>query len=77
MSVAARDLVSKLCCPQVCYHAWTAKEQAVRLGRDGVAELKQHPFFTGLDWSRLREQRPPFVPDLASSMDTVYIPKKA
>jgi protein-serine/threonine kinase len=25
-----------------------------RLGRNGVEEIKEHPFFDGLDWSKLR-----------------------
>ncbi|KAK4529974.1 hypothetical protein CCYA_CCYA03G0831 [Cyanidiococcus yangmingshanensis] len=44
-----------------------------RLGaRDGLDELKKHPFFRGIDWNRLREMRPPFVPELDHAADTRY-----
>jgi len=36
-----------------------------RLGANGVEEIKQHPYFSQIDWSRLTSQQidPPFVPD--------------
>jgi protein-serine/threonine kinase len=34
--------------------------------------LRVHPFFKGLDWSLLRNFRPPFVPNLVSITDTTY-----
>lgn len=33
-----------------------------RLGSKGVQEIKNHPFFEGLDWEKLRETNAPFVP---------------
>ena len=45
--------------------------QAQRLGRNGAAEIKRHPFFKSVDWSRVREMKIPFVPELASPMDMV------
>jgi protein-serine/threonine kinase len=46
-----------------------------RLGRlGGASELKQHPFFRGVDWNALRRIRAPFEPKLASNVDTQYFP---
>jgi protein-serine/threonine kinase len=33
-----------------------------RLGRNGADDIKNHPFFDGLDWSSLRKMTPPYVP---------------
>lgn len=43
-----------------------------RLGRNGVDEIKSHPFFQNNDWTfeNLRELAPPVVPDLSSDDDT-------
>ena len=40
-----------------------------RLGANGVDEIKAHPFFAGLDWSRLRQAKAPFAPKLTSDED--------
>ncbi len=46
-----------------------------RLGRLGGAhEIKQHPFFRGVDWAGLRKIRAPFEPRLQSNIDTQYFP---
>lgn len=46
-----------------------------RLGRDrGAAELKEHPFFRGVEWHTLRKIRAPFEPKLQSNVDTTYFP---
>jgi hypothetical protein len=37
-----------------------------------VTEIKQHPFFIGIDWNDLRKMKPPFVPELATDTDTKY-----
>ena len=47
---------------------------AKRLGHNGAAEIKQHPFFQGLNWETLRSQEPPFVPQPESITDTSYFP---
>jgi serine/threonine protein kinase len=47
-----------------------------RLGaKGGATEVKRHPFFAGVDWDKLVSKlyRPPFVPDLESTMDLRYI----
>ncbi|TMW60360.1 hypothetical protein Poli38472_000402 [Pythium oligandrum] len=53
---AARDLIEKL----------LVQEPAARLGaaqdENGYAELRNHPFFAGIDWELLHEQTPPFSP---------------
>jgi protein-serine/threonine kinase len=45
-----------------------------RIGRNGVDEIKAHPFFAGVDWNRIRECDPPFIPQLRSITDTAYFP---
>lgn len=45
-----------------------------RLGRTGAHEIKQHPFFHGVDFDNLRRFRAPFEPRLASEIDTTYFP---
>ncbi|KAI7824912.1 AGC/NDR/NDR protein kinase [Kickxella alabastrina] len=50
-------------------------DQQNRLGRNGAWELKQHPFFSGVDWSSLRTRtRPPWIPPLSSITDTSHFP---
>ncbi|KAJ8253988.1 hypothetical protein COCON_G00206000, partial [Conger conger] len=44
----------------------------LRLGTGGAAEVKQHPFFTELDWNSLLRQKAEFVPQLESEEDTSY-----
>lgn len=39
-----------------------------RLGRNGAEEIKAHPFFEGLDWSKLKATRPPYLPNIASEI---------
>jgi protein-serine/threonine kinase len=60
MSWAAEDLIRKLIC-----------EPGDRIGAN---EIKNHPFFQGVDWTSLRDIRPPFVPELQSITDTSYFP---
>ncbi|KAK3359017.1 kinase-like domain-containing protein [Lasiosphaeria hispida] len=45
-----------------------------RLGRNGAAEIKNHPFFAGVDFSSLRRIRAPFEPPLTSDVDTSAFP---
>ena len=46
MSVEARDLISKL----------MIRNPLTRLGYNGASEIKQHPFFAGIDWSVFKER---------------------
>uniref|UniRef100_A0A8C5KWF3 non-specific serine/threonine protein kinase n=1 Tax=Jaculus jaculus TaxID=51337 RepID=A0A8C5KWF3_JACJA len=58
----AQDLTSKL------LHQNPLK----RLGTSSAYEVKQHPFFTGLDWTGLLRQKAEFIPQLESEDDTSY-----
>lgn len=35
-------------------------------------DIKNHPFFHGLEWDRLHLSRPPFIPDIKGEDDTKY-----
>jgi protein-serine/threonine kinase len=39
-----------------------------------VEQIKQHPFFYGVDWESIRHIESPFIPDLRSITDTSYFP---
>ena len=41
-----------------------------RLGRNGVQEIKAHPFFNKINWSTIRSSEAPFPPRLKSQIDT-------
>ena len=60
LSPAATNLIKSLIC-----------DADRRLGSKGVAEIKNHPFFEGLDWEKVREQIAPFIPDVNFSSDLV------
>ncbi|XP_026079629.1 rho-associated protein kinase 2-like isoform X1 [Carassius auratus] len=47
-------------------------EREVRLGRNGIEEIKRHPFFKNDQWtfSTIRETAAPVVPELSSDIDT-------
>lgn len=42
------------------------------VANDGADEIKNHPWFKGIEWSTLHLQAPPFVPQLKSETDTRY-----
>nr|XP_020452613.1 microtubule-associated serine/threonine-protein kinase 1-like isoform X4 [Monopterus albus] len=44
----------------------------VRLGTGGAFEVKQHSFFTELDWNSILRQKAEFIPHLESEEDTSY-----
>ncbi|KAJ7992737.1 hypothetical protein DPEC_G00281770 [Dallia pectoralis] len=44
----------------------------IRLGTGGAFEVKQHPFFTELDWNSVLRQKAEFIPHLESEEDTSY-----
>ncbi|KAH3764904.1 AGC family serine/Threonine kinase family protein [Pelomyxa schiedti] len=64
ISPIARNLIDRLLC---------VKPQE-RLGAKGIHEIKQHPFFEGIDWRTLLLQKPPFVPSesLTEDADTTF-----
>lgn len=37
-----------------------------------MEQLRMHPFFAGVQWTDLRDQRAPFVPALDSEIDSGY-----
>lgn len=47
-------------------------------GKQGIQEIKSHPFFYGFDWSSVRDtttrNMSPHVPQLKSITDTSYFP---
>lgn len=34
-----------------------------RLGANGAAEIKKHPWFKGIDWANLRKMQAPIIPE--------------
>ncbi|PVH13939.1 uncharacterized protein CXQ87_002058 [Candidozyma duobushaemuli] len=64
LSAEAEDLIRRLL---------TSSDR--RLGRHGGAEeIKQHPFFRGVDWETIRRVDAPFIPKLKSITDTRFFP---
>lgn len=41
-----------------------------RLGKNGVEEIKVHPFFRNVDWKHIRKTKAPYIPRLKSDIDT-------
>lgn len=60
MSPEAADLIKKL----------LVLDPAKRLGANGADEIKQHPFFKGVNWSTLRKQQAPVIPEPKNEIDT-------
>ncbi|XP_067317602.1 myotonin-protein kinase-like isoform X1 [Anolis sagrei] len=55
----ALALIAGLVCPR-----------ETRLGRQGLRDFQEHPFFLGLAWEALRSCVPPFAPEFANPTDT-------
>lgn len=43
-----------------------------RLGTGGSHEVKDHPYFYGVDWNSLLRQKAEFMPQLGNEEDTSY-----
>ena len=56
-----QDLIRQLLCAP-----------ARRMGREGIAEFKAHPFFEGIAWATLHESKPPYLPKITSPTDTSH-----
>ncbi len=61
ISKEAEDLIRKL-----------INNSNVRLGKNGVDEIKKHPFFNDIDWDNIKNLKPPFIPQLKNDYDTKY-----
>lgn len=59
LSPAATDILKKL-----------ISDSENRLGRNGVDEIKNHPFFEGMDWASIRKVRAPYIPTVSSEVST-------
>ncbi|KAK9721624.1 Serine/threonine-protein kinase MRCK gamma, variant 2 [Basidiobolus ranarum] len=59
ISAVAQDLIRSLLCGK-----------DTRLGKNGVEEIKNHPFFNDFEWDNIRLRTPPFIPALESAHDT-------
>ena len=46
-----------------------------RLGKNGSQEIKAHPFFKGINWLKIKEMKPPFIPELKNDYDNKYFDK--
>jgi len=68
MSPEAYEFIDKLLNP----------DPEARLGSNGWEEIKNHPFFKGVDWSRIHEETPPYVPndEVKGTYVSLYFPKE-
>ena len=64
ISPEAEDLIAKM-----------VNDSDKRLGKNGVDEIKAHPFFKKIDWNNIRNTKAPFIPDIKNDYDTKYFDK--
>ena len=66
-SEEAKDLINKL--------LNVDPTKRLGYGKNGVEELKSHPYFKDVNWEKLKnmEETPPFIPEIRDSMDLKYI----
>ncbi|KXS18866.1 serine/threonine protein kinase 15 [Gonapodya prolifera JEL478] len=62
ISPVAKDLISKL----------LERDPQIRITIKGTLQTKLHPFFSDINWTDIRNQEAPFVPNPSDSMDTSY-----
>lgn len=59
----AKDLIKRL----------LVSDQKKRLGhKNGAADIKSHPFFKGINWALIRNEKPPIIPHLRDKYDTSH-----
>ena len=58
LSPAATDIIKRLMC-----------EPEKRLGVNGIEEIKNHPFFEGMNWNTIRNKKAPYIPNLKTDYD--------
>ena len=61
ISDTCKDLIFKL-----------VNKSEVRLGKNGSGEIKAHPFFKGINWLKIKEIKPPFIPEIQNDYDVKY-----
>ncbi|KAF4081940.1 hypothetical protein AMELA_G00146090 [Ameiurus melas] len=59
ISEEARSLITGLLC-----------DRNERLGANGSADFRSHPFFSGLEWSALHQMNAPYQPEVSNATDT-------
>lgn len=59
ISEEARTLITGLLC-----------DRNERLGANGSADFRSHPFFSGLEWSVLHQLPAPYQPEVSNATDT-------
>jgi len=59
VSEEAKDLMKRLICGA-----------DVRLGQNGIADFKSHPWFASVAWENITDQQSPYVPEVSSPTDT-------
>ena len=58
LSAASTDILKRMIC-----------DADTRLGRNGIDEIKAHPFFDGVNWENLRDnKKPPYIPQISSEI---------
>ena len=59
LSPQATDLIIRL-----------VRDPKDRLGKNGVHEIKNHPFFDGVNWNSIRSEEAPYKPEISCEVDT-------
>ncbi|XVF72028.1 hypothetical protein PTKIN_Ptkin12aG0088400 [Pterospermum kingtungense] len=59
LSPEAKDMISKLLC-----------NVNQRLGSNGAGEIKDHPWFQGVDWDNIYQMEAAFIPEVNDELDT-------
>ncbi|PCH41148.1 hypothetical protein WOLCODRAFT_24527 [Wolfiporia cocos MD-104 SS10] len=62
ISPEARNFIERLMC----------NDPALRLGANGAEEVKQHPFFKGIDWDKVTTTEAAFIPQVTDPESTDY-----